>query len=135
MSATETMKWMGRGARSRTGAVGHAIKDRALEKRLRRASDEADRLRRENDLLRDEVSETRSEHRRILDALEARLAEPATVEVDVESRSHRGRWALLLIALGGGTYAWLRARANGFSGEAWVGGRAAVTERGTATAI
>jgi hypothetical protein len=99
---------MGRSARNRAEVVGHQMKDRALEKRLERASDEADRLRFENDLLRDEVTENRSEHSRILELLEKRLSAPQEIEVEVEKKSHKGRWLLFLMALGGGAYAWMK---------------------------
>lgn len=135
MSATDTMRSMGRGARSRAQEMGHTMKDRSLEKRLERVSEEADRLRFENDLLRDEVAETRSEHHRILDAIEARLSEPAEVEVSVEKRSHKGRWLLFLMAIGGGAYAWVRSRTQGNAHDEWtgLGDTPTVTETGTAT--
>jgi hypothetical protein len=111
MTATDTMRWMGRSARNRAQWMGHSMKDRVLERRLERASDESDRLRMENDMLRDEVQQTRSEHERILDLLESRLSAPQEVEVDVEQRkSHKGRWLLFLTAIGGGAYAWMRMR-------------------------
>lgn len=113
MSVGSKMRWMGRSARSRAEAVGHQVKDRVLEKRLERASDAADRLRFENELLRDEVAENRSEHHRILDLLETRLSNPPEIEVEVEKKSHAGRWFLFLMALGGGAYAWVRMRSNG----------------------
>ena len=117
MAVTQTMKWMGRSARNRAGAMTHSVRDRALEKRLERASDEADRLRLENDLLRDEVSQERSEHGRILDLLESRMSEPGQED---GKRSHKGRWLLFLMALGGGAYAWMRRR--GADGDAeWAG--------------
>ncbi len=134
MSATDTMKWMGKSARNRASAVGHSMKDRALEKRLEHLSEEAHRLRLENDVLRDEVSETRQEHHRILDALETRLSEPE-VEAGVEKRRHRGRWLLFVMALGGGAFAWIRARTTGDGQGEWMG-RAdvpTVTETGTPT--
>jgi adenylosuccinate synthase len=122
MSVGTTMRWMGRSARNRAEVVGHQMKDRALEKRLERASDETDRLRFENELLRDEVSENRTEHSRILDLLEKRLSEPSEIEVEVEKKSHKGRWLLFLMALGGGAYAWMRNRANGSSStDEWAG--------------
>ena len=87
--------------------MGHHMKDRALDKRLDRASDEADRLRFENEMLRDEVDEARTEHRRILDMLDERLPEHAE---NGEHRSHKGRWLLFLLAVGGGIYAFVRSR-------------------------
>jgi hypothetical protein len=122
MSVSNTMRWMGRSARNRAEVVGHQMKDRALEKRLDRASDEADRLRFENGLLRDEVSENRTEHSRILDLLEKRLSDPTEIEVEVEKKSHKGRWLLFLMALGGGAYAWMKNRGNGTgSTDEWAG--------------
>jgi len=123
MSVGTTMRWMGRSARNRAEVVGHQMKDRALEKRLERATDEADRLRFENDLLRDEVTENRSEHGRILELLEKRLSVPQEIEVEVEKKkSHKGRWLLFLMALGGGAYAWMKNRANGTaSTDEWSG--------------
>jgi hypothetical protein len=111
------MKWMGRSARNRAETVGHQMKDRALEKRLERASEEAERLRLENDLLRDEVSGSRSEHHRILDLLESRVAESA--EEKGGKKSHKGRWLLFLVTLGGGAYAWIRMRSNGHGDGEW----------------
>jgi hypothetical protein len=113
MSVGTTVKWMGRSARNRAEAVGHQMKDRALEKRLERAHEESERLRLENEMLRDEVNESRTEHRRILDLLERKIGD---VEIEVEgkkSHSHKGRWLLFLMALGGGAYAWVRMRSNG----------------------
>ena len=69
MSVGTTMKWVGRSARDRAEVVGHQLKDRALEKRLERTHEEAERLRRENDMLRDEVSESRTEHKKLFDLL------------------------------------------------------------------
>lgn len=135
MAATDTMRWMGRSARNRAQAMSHSMKDRALEKRLDNVKEEADRLRFENDLLRGEVSETRSEHRRILDLLESRLTEPE-VEVTVEKKKHRGRLLMFLAALGGGAYALVRMRSNGDGGREWDDRPAdppAVTESGTGT--
>jgi hypothetical protein len=117
MNAVDTMRWMGRSARSRAGAVGHSLKDRTLEKRLERTSDEADRLRFENDLLRDEVAETRSEHGRILDLLESRLERDA--EAEKAGKHHRGRWLLFLGAIGAGAFAWFRMRSDREADDAW----------------
>jgi phage shock protein A len=113
--------------------MGHAVKDRALEKRLDRATEEADRLRSENDRLRGEVEETRTEHHRILDMLETRLAAPE-VEVEVEKGSHRGRWLMFLMAVGGGAYALIRMRSHGNGHDEWAGSHdsPAVTETGAA---
>jgi adenylosuccinate synthase len=120
MSVGTTMKWVGRSARDRAELVGHQLKDRALEKRLERTHDEAERLRRENDMLRDEVSESRTEHKKLFDLLDRRLDVLEDVEVE-KKKSHKGRWLLFLITLGGGAYAWIRMRANGSSAGEWSG--------------
>jgi hypothetical protein len=120
MSVGTTMKWVGRSARDRAELVGHQLKDRALEKRLERTHDEAERLRRENDMLRDEVSESRTEHKKLFDLLDRRLDVLEDVEVE-KKKSHKGRWLLFLITLGGGAYAWMRMRANGSSAGEWSG--------------
>ena len=117
MSPGDTMRSMGRSARGRAHAVGHSMKDRILEKRLERTTDEADRLRLENDMLRDEVDETRTEHRRILDLLEARLMEAEAAPA--KKKTHRGRWLLFLVALGGGAYALVRTRFRGDGHGEW----------------
>jgi hypothetical protein len=128
---------MGRSARNRAEVVGHQMKDRALEKRVERASDEADRLRFENELLRDEVTENRSEHSRILELLEKRFSAPQEIEVEVEKKSHKGRWLLFLMALGGGAYAWMKNRSNGTgSTDEWAGhpgDTPTTTQSGTST--
>jgi hypothetical protein len=121
MSVGSTMKWVGRSARDRAEIVGHQLKDRALEKRLERAHEETERLRRENDILRDEVSESRSEHKRILDLLERKIGDAAEIEIEHEKHSHKGRWFLFLMALGGGVYAWMRMRSNGNGAGEWSG--------------
>lgn len=138
MSVGTTMRWMGRSARNRAEVVGHQMKDRALEKRLERASDEADRLRFENEMLRDEVTENRTEHSRILELLEKRLSNPPEIEVEVEEKkSHKGRWLLFLMAVGGGAYAWMKKRSNGRSGtDEWAGHLSdapTTTQSGTST--
>jgi hypothetical protein len=102
MGLTGTMKGYGSAARFKAETVSHRMKDRVLEKRLDRATDESERLRLENDLLRDEVEDARTEHRRILDLLEERLPENGG------ERSHKGRWLLFLLALGGGAFAIVR---------------------------
>jgi hypothetical protein len=104
MGMTSTIKGYGDAARFRAGSMGHKAKDRVLEKRLDRATSETDRLRFENELLRDEVTEARSEHRRILDLLEDRLPD----EHDEGHHSHKGRWLLFLLALGGAAFALFR---------------------------
>ena len=104
MGMTDAIRGYGHAARYRAGSVGHRAKDRMLEKRLDRASQESDRLRSENEMLRDEVMDARSEHRRILDLLEERLPD----EASNGNRSHKGRWLVFLLALGGGAYALFR---------------------------
>jgi hypothetical protein len=138
MSVSSTMKWMGRSARDKAEAMSHEVKDRALEKRLDRAQSESDRLRFENDLLRDEVSETRSEHRRILDLLESRLAEP--VEVEVENGGKKSHWfrrLVFLSAIGGGIYYWIKQRMGGDSSDDWdrMNDMPSVTQTGTTTTL
>jgi hypothetical protein len=107
MSMTGTMKGYGSAARFRAGAAGHRMKDRMLEKRLDHSSQEAERLRLENQLLRDEVEESRTEHHRILDLLEDRMRLEDDAE-DHKERSHKGRWLVFLLALGGAAYALMR---------------------------
>jgi hypothetical protein len=104
MGMTSTIKGYGTAARYRAESMGHKAKDRVLERKLDRATSESDRLRFENDLLRDEVMEARSEHRRILDLLEDRLPD----EHDEGHHSHKGRWLLFLLALGGAAFALFR---------------------------
>ena len=104
MDMTGTIRGYGQAARLRAESVGHRAKDRMLEKRLDRVNNESDRLRFENELLRDEVVEARSEHRRILDLLEARLPD----EASNGHRSHTRRWVVFLLAVGGGAYALVR---------------------------
>lgn len=104
MGNTGTMKGYGTAARFRAEAVSHRMKDRVLEKRLDRTAQEAERLRLENQLLRDEVEDSRTEHHRILDLLEDRISENG----NGNGRSHKGRWMLILLALGGGAFAIVR---------------------------
>ena len=104
MGMTSAIKGYGSAARYRAESAGHKAKDRMLEKRLDRASSESDRLRFENEMLRDEVMESRSEHRRILDLLEDRLPD----ELDEGHHSHKGRWLLFLLALGAAAFAVVR---------------------------
>lgn len=104
MGMTGTMKGYGTAARFRAEAVSHRMKDRVLEKRLDRAAHEAERLRLENQLLREEVEDSRTEHHRILDLLEERISENG----NGNGRSHKGRWMLILLALGGGAFAIVR---------------------------
>lgn len=121
MSVGTTVKSVGRSARDRAEVVGHQLKDRALEKRLERSHEEAGRLRRENDMLRDEIAESRTEHRKMFDLLDRRLDVLDDVEVEKKKKSHKGRWLLFLITLGGGAYAWMRMRATGSSAGEWSG--------------
>jgi hypothetical protein len=121
MTVSSTMKDYGRAARFKAGSMSRQMKERALEKRLDRASNEADRLRFENEMLRDEVDEARTEHRRILDLLDERL--PEHLEDD-EGRSHKGRWFLFLLAIGGGIYAFVRSRRQEPEPSSYAGGTA-----------
>jgi len=108
VSMTGTMKGYGSAARFKAEAAGHRMKDRMLEKRLDRSSAEAERLRLENQLLRDEVEESRTEHHRILELLEERTEHDDEPEDKHEDRSHKGRWLVFLLALGGAVYALMR---------------------------
>jgi len=105
MGMTGTMKGYGTAARFRAEAVSHRMKDRVLEKRLDRTAHEAERLRLENQLLRDEVEDSRTEHHRILDLLEERISENEKANGNDKGKSHKGRWMLILLALGGGAFA------------------------------
>ena len=105
MGMTGTMKGYGTAARFRAEAVSHRMKDRVLEKRLDRTAHEAERLRLENQLLRDEVEDSRTEHHRILDLLEERISENGEAGGNGNGRSHKGRWMLILLTLGGGAFA------------------------------
>ena len=105
MGMTGTMKGYGTAARFRAEAVSHRMKDRVLEKRLDRTAHEAERLRLENQLLREEVEDSRTEHHRILDLLEERISENGEASGNGNGRSHKGRWMLILLALGGGAFA------------------------------
>lgn len=120
MGMTGTMKGYGSAARFKAEAASHRMKDRMVEKRLDRSSQEAERLRLENQLLRDEVEESRTEHHRILDLLEERMQHE-----DGKERSHKGRWMLFLLAIGGGAYALMR-RMRG-NGTTWDTGSSATT--------
>ena len=138
MTVGSTMKWMGRSAREKAESMSHDMKDRALEKRLDRAQTESERLQFENDLLRDEVAETRNEHRRILDLIESRLAEPTEVEVETKKKSHWFRRLLFLGALGGGAYYWVKQRMGGGSDDEWTNQMSdlpSVTQTGTSTTL
>jgi hypothetical protein len=117
MGMTGTMKGYGTAARFRAEAVSHRMKDRVLEKRLDRTAHEAERLRLENQLLRDEVEDSRTEHHRILDLLEERISEDGKANGNGNGRSHRGRWMLVLLALGGGAFAIARRMRD--SGTEW----------------
>jgi hypothetical protein len=138
MNVGSTMKWVGRSARDKAETMSHDMKDRALEKRLDRAQSETEHLRFENDLLRDEVSETRSEHHRILDLLESRLADPTEGERDDDGKkSHKFRWLVFLSAIGGGIYYWMKQRTGGGDDE-WTNQMSdlpSVSQTGTGTAL
>ena len=132
MSVGSAMRTAGRSAREKAETMTHDMKERALEKRLDRAESEGERLRFENDLLRDEVTETRTEHRRILDLLESRLDDMTKMDDETNGKtSHKGRWLLFLMAVGGGAYYWFtRQRGE----QEWAGGMndvPTVTESGT----
>jgi hypothetical protein len=118
MGMTGMMKGYGSAARFKAEAAGHRMKDRMLEKRLDRSSEEAEHLRLENQLLRDEVEESRTEHHRILDLLEERMAEQG--RENGHGRSHKGRWMLFLLAIGGGAYALVRSMRE--KGTTWDSG-------------
>lgn len=131
MSVGSAVKSMGKSAKGKAEAVTHDLKDRALEKRLDRSHEEQERLRTENELLRDEVTEARSEHRRILDLLESRMEESE----GKEKKSHKGRWLLFLTAIGGGIYYWFKKRNDADMMEEWggpMGDRGSSAETGTA---
>jgi hypothetical protein len=130
MGMTGTMKGYGSAARFRAEAVSHRMKDRVLEKRLDRTAHEAERLRLENQLLRDEVEDSRTEHHRILDLLEERISEDAKANGNGNGRSHRGRWMLILLALGGGAFAIVRRMRD--SGTEWSTGSSGTDSGATA---
>jgi hypothetical protein len=124
MGMTGTMKGYGSAARFRAETVGHRVRDRVLEKRLDRAAHEAERLRLENQMLRDEVEDSRTEHHRILDMLEERMPTDGHEE-QANGKSHTGRWMLILLALGGGAFAiFRRIRENGTGWETRSGATA-----------
>ena len=120
MGMTGTMRGYGSTARFKAEAAGHRMKDRMLEKRLDHSSQEAERLRLENQVLRDEVEESRTEHHRILDLLEERMQHE-----DEKKRSHKGRWMLFLLAIAGGAYALVRRMSD--DGTTWETGSSATT--------
>ncbi len=126
MGMTGTMKGYGSAARFKAEAAGHRMKDRVLEKRLDRTAHEAERLRLENQLLRDEVEDSRTEHHRILDLLEERISENG----NGNGRSHKGRWMLILLALGGGAFAIVRRMRD--SGTEWSTGSSSTGSGATA---
>jgi hypothetical protein len=126
MGMTGTMKGYGTAARFRAEAVSHRMKDRVLEKRLDRTAHEAERLRLENQLLREEVEDSRTEHHRILDLLEERISENG----NDNGRSHKGRWMLILLALGGGAFAIVRRMRD--SGTEWSTGSGTTDSGATA---
>ena len=128
MGMTGAMKGYGTAARFRAEAVSHRMKDRVLEKRLDRTAHEAERLRLENQLLRDEVEDARTEHHRILDLLEERISENGNGNDN--GRSHKGRWMLILLALGGGAFAIVRRMRD--SGTEWSTGSGTTDSGATA---
>jgi hypothetical protein len=121
MALTDTMKWMGRSARNRADAVRHEMKDRALTMRLDKAAEENDRLRTENETLKDAVDESHAAHERILSLLEQHRDE---TEVDLavdEKKSHKGRWFMFLMLLAGGAWAWTKSKGQGMDSMDWGG--------------
>jgi hypothetical protein len=99
--------------------MGHQVKDRALQMRLERAADENERLRVENQTLRESMEESRDDHRRIMDLLESRPAADED-EGEGEGRSRAGRRFLFLLLLAGGAWAWMRSMADRrATGEDW----------------
>ena len=130
MGMTGTMKGYGTAARFRAEAVSHRMKDRVLEKRLDRTAHEAERLRLENQLLRDEVEDSRTEHHRILDLLEERISENGEASGNGNGRSHKGRWMLILLALGGGAFAIARRMRD--NGTEWGTGQSSTGSGATA---
>jgi predicted RNase H-like nuclease (RuvC/YqgF family) len=126
MALTDTMRWMGRSARNRAEAMSHEVKDRVLETRLDKTSEENERLRTENRSLKDAVEESHAAHERILSLLEQHRDE-TEVDLDVEQKkSHKGRWFMFLMLLAGGAWAWMRNQ-PGLDRTDW-GGRPAGTE-------
>jgi hypothetical protein len=107
MPLSDTMKWMGRSARSRAEVMSRQMKDRALTMRLDKAAEENDRLRTENRTLRDAMEDSRADHVRILSLLERHRDE---TEVEPDGSSHRGRWFVFLMLLAGGAWAWMKSR-------------------------
>lgn len=135
-STMSTMKWMGRSARNRAEAVGHQMKDRALHVRLERAAEENERLRSENETLRDTVEESRADHRRIMEMLESRLMTVESgddVEIEVGKKSHRGRRLLFVMMLAGGAWAWMRSKTGGGSSDDVWGERPGSSMGGSGT--
>jgi hypothetical protein len=130
MGMTGTMKGYGTAARFRAEAVSHRMKDRVLEKRLDRTAHEAERLRLENQLLREEVEDSRTEHHRILDLLEERISENEKANGNDNGKSHKGRWMLILLALGGGAFAIVRRMRD--SGTEWSTGSTSTDPGATA---
>jgi len=130
MGMTGTMKGYGTAARFRAEAVSHRMKDRVLEKRLDRTAHEAERLRLENQLLREEVEDSRTEHHRILDLLEERISENGEASGNGNGRSHKGRWMLILLALGGGAFAIARRMRD--NGTEWSTGSSSTGSGATA---
>jgi hypothetical protein len=120
MALSDTMKWMGRSARNRAEAVSRDMKDRALTMRLDKAAAENDRLRTENRTLKDVVDESHAAHERILSLLEQHRGETEALVVEDE-KSHKGRWFVFLMLLGGGAWAWMKSRGQGTDAMDWGG--------------
>lgn len=124
MNVRTPMRWVGSSVRSRAEAVGREMKDKALERRVDRLSDENEQLKTENRVLRDEVKESRSDVQRILDMLEKHTEEDAET-------SHKGAWFLFLIILAGAAYAATKLM-GGDSMASWSG-RSGATGMGDAS--
>jgi hypothetical protein len=104
---TDSAKSFGRTAQG----VRHGLKDRMLERRLDRMSDETERLESENSMLRDQLEENHEEHQRILDMIDERVK---------RSKGKGGRFFFLLL-LGAGAFAWMKMR-NPEMIDRWLGG-------------
>lgn len=105
--------------RARDGAM-----QRITEAKIDRTTRENEELKTENRLLRDELSESRSERKQVLDLLEKGQFTTAA------SKPRRGTKLLRLVAFGGAVYAigvktgalervknWMRGRTEGFDSE------------------
>src|SRR5213594_499808 len=110
MEVPSKVRRMGSGARRRAELVGHRVRDRRAQTRMDGMSEDNERLRTENRMLREEVEESRRERLRILDLIEEALSNRGS-----ENGTHRGRGLLLLLILGSGAYAAIRmAKTAGF---------------------